>query len=347
MPTGSVGVSLCIASTMNIYIDESGTFANPQNRKHTISTVAALVVPETQLVALEAGFQDLKESWGTPEQEVKGSKLDEDQVSAVIKLLTSFDVILELAVVDLGLSVDDNITAHKHIQADKLSEHIDPQRSPILAENTRLLQEKLKGISNPLYVQSWLVVQVIWRAVQTSTIYFCQRIPNELENFNWIVDAKDRDRIAYEEYWLTVIAAFTQTMSIQDPFIMLDEGDYSAFKKYYRPVPDYLLEHVPDLDTQQSHLDATRIFKESLTFVDSRDNCGIQLADILATTFRRALVNNLQERGWSRLGELMLYFKNTTVQFIGIGRSKKEQVQELPYHHKLNHIHKSARSPFL
>jgi len=331
---------------MNIYIDESGTFANPQKKDHSISTVAALVVPETQIPSLEKGFHDLKESWGTPEEEIKGSKLDENQVSSVINLLASFDTILELAVIDLGIHDEAKITAHKNTQADNLSEHVDSQRSPILAENTRLLQEKLRALPNQLYVQSRLVVEVIWRAVQTSTIYYCQRIPSELGCFNWIVDAKDRDLTAYEEYWLTVIAGYIQTKSIQDPFIRLAEGDYSHFEKFYRPVPDYLLEHFPDLDTERSHPDATKIFKESLSFPNSRDDLGLQLADILANTIRRALVNNLQERGWSRLGELMLHWKNTSIQFLGVGISEGVTLRDLPYHRKLNLIHRSARFPF-
>ncbi|MBU0710793.1 DUF3800 domain-containing protein [bacterium] len=329
---------------MNIYIDESGTFANPQKKAHSISTIASLIIPEIQLPDIEKEFLSLKKLWGIQEIEIKGSKLNENQVADVINLLLNYDTILELSVIDIGLHNDAEIDEHKNKQADKLFEHIDEERSPILAENTRLLQEKLRSLSNQLYVESCLIVECIWRALQTSTIYYSQKMPSELSSFNWIIDAKDKNLTKYEEYWLTIIAAYIQTKSIRDPLITLVEGDYSYFKKYYRKIPDYLQEHIQNSD-QELHLDLTKIFRESLTFLNSKDNLGLQMADILTNTIRRALINNLQESGWRKLGELLINWKNISIHFIGLVESKRVNMRELPYHKILNSIHQKSRYP--
>ena len=48
-----------------------------------------------------------------------------------------------------------------------------------------------------------------------------------------------------------------------------------------------------------------KVLYESLSFVDSQNCCGLQLVDIVTSTFRRALMGRLRQRGYERLGELM------------------------------------------
>ncbi len=71
---------------MYIFIDESGLF-NIQQQPNKVSCVAALVIPEEFAVTLFRRFKKLTKSWRNGSREIKGSSLDESQVSAVIKLL--------------------------------------------------------------------------------------------------------------------------------------------------------------------------------------------------------------------------------------------------------------------
>jgi hypothetical protein len=48
-----------------------------------------------------------------------------------------------------------------------------------------------------------------------------------------------------------------------------------------------------------------KVLYDSLSFPDSKNCCGLQLADILTSTFRRALMGRLQPSGYEHLGDLM------------------------------------------
>jgi len=72
---------------VQIYIDESGTFVQPRKR-HRISVVGALVVPDRQAEALFRAFEELAALWRRGGQEVKGSALSEMQIACVIELVS-------------------------------------------------------------------------------------------------------------------------------------------------------------------------------------------------------------------------------------------------------------------
>ncbi len=71
-----------------------------------------------------------------------------------------------------------------------------------------------------------------------------------------------------------------------------------------------------------------------------------ELADIVANTARLALMGNLQFQGWSKLGELLFYWKDTSIQFVGLGIPQSVDMRSLPYYQTLKHIHQSSRSAF-
>jgi hypothetical protein len=89
---------------MFIYLDESGTFITP-SVPHKVSCVAALVVPAQQRDQLIAEFQSLEASWPAT-AETKGSKLSESQVHQVVELLNGYDVLFDVASIDMGLQTD-------------------------------------------------------------------------------------------------------------------------------------------------------------------------------------------------------------------------------------------------
>ena len=247
---------------MNIYIDESGGFSNPQNKPHAISCVAGLVIPERIRAAVETDYVRLRHSWGLADTEVKGRRLDEIQVAQVINLLRSHDLVVDTCMVDLGIESDTQIELHKQGQIIRTTEHVDPTM-PVY-KNIIRLQNILKGLPNQLYIQSQLMVELCWRIAQTSTIY----------------------------------------------------------------------------------LDATKIFKEHIHLTQSDGSVGIQLADIVASTFRRALSIHLQSSGWKDLGRLMIYQTDSTVGCLTLGDigEAPSSVRALPYGWIINYFHKTAKS---
>ena len=96
---------------MYIFIDEAGTFQIP-SRPNLVSGVAALVVPEAFAGTLFRKFRKLKRLWRAGKKEIKGSELNEDQVTAVLSLVRRFDVLLFAVCLDLGLHTEAGILAH-------------------------------------------------------------------------------------------------------------------------------------------------------------------------------------------------------------------------------------------
>ncbi|HEY6305335.1 MAG TPA: DUF3800 domain-containing protein [Candidatus Angelobacter sp.] len=76
---------------------------------------------------------------------------------------------------------------------------------------------------------------------------------------------------------------------------------------------------VDAFDRNGKGADAGKLFRGQREFKDSRDFLGLQLADILATTLRRALNGNLQIAGWKEFGGLIVRRKNIGSYFIQLG----------------------------
>lgn len=80
---------------MHIFIDESGVFVPPKSGANKVSCVVALVIPSSQIDRLRRRFERLTRGWGQAGKEIKGSRLSETEVAAVIQLLREYEVIME------------------------------------------------------------------------------------------------------------------------------------------------------------------------------------------------------------------------------------------------------------
>ena len=329
---------------MNIYIDESGIFSNPESKKVAVSCVAALVIPETQQKRIFEEYESILKRWNITRDEVKGSSLNELQVAQAIELLRNYDVLLEIVAIDLSLHSEDDISKHKKLQVDKLTANLTSRHSKQSIENTLRIQSILKNLSNQLYVQSVLTFQLIHSILNTTTLYYCLRHPSELSIFNWIVDAKDLKRISYEDYWSTTVAMYLQSISTKQPILALEGGDYSYFKRFCNAeLPGYLKGVITRNDNELL-LDATMILRESLVFESSNSNIGLQLIDILANTFCRAIKNNLQIKGWDKLGNLIVNKNDDTIKFVSLSSMSGKRRIKVHYANIIKHIAHNSKS---
>jgi hypothetical protein len=135
-----------------------------------------------------------------------------------------------------------------------------------------------------------------------------------------------------EEMWSTLILPMSENHFAMDPFGALAGADYSHFNKRYGLTKDNvdpgMARHIEWMNTiytdrpfegNDRGVNAGRLFKEQREFKDSRDSLGLQLADILATTLRRALNGNLRIEGWREFGGLIVGRKNIGSYFIQLG----------------------------
>jgi hypothetical protein len=292
---------------MHIFIDEAGIFVIPRHKQWSVSCVGALVIPEDDLESVLSGFEELKEQWKIEGKEIKGSKLNESEVSSLISFLKQFEVIFEVTAIDMVMQTNTGITKHRLGTADNITKNTTGCH-PNVVKQFEDIKKQFQSLSNQLYVQSCCTCDLMYTVLQHSTLYYAQRKPKELSEFYWTIDAKHKKVTPYEKLWLDVVLPFLQSRSLRDPFIGLKEADYSYFEKYCEVLPK-TPEHLKKATETESPFPCVHIndiYKKNLSFEESEDNLGLQIIDILTTSVRRAMNGNLQVHGWREIGRLMV-----------------------------------------
>jgi len=303
---------------MHIYIDESGSFLVPKEKKPRVSCVAALVIPSSRRRDVVKEFKMLRSSWGSTE-EVKGSKLDEAQIAAVISLLRRYDVLVEICAIEMGSHTEQQVADYKRMQADKLIEHITSEHHPDVIREANQLRTTVLGMSNQLFVQSLMMILLIDRLIEMVPLYYCQRVRDDLGSFYWTVDAKDRGITKSEEWWSTVMMPIIQTRSMSQPSFEVEEFDYGHFNRFtvtLDKAPDLFQEAVEDPESPFTAIDFKLLMQEHFEFADSKHNVGLQIVDVIASATTRAFNQTLKEQGWRDLGSLMVWREDQIVRMI-------------------------------
>ena len=291
---------------MHIFIDESGNFIIPKDNDSKISTVTSLIIPDKQIDRVLHDYDILKKTWGY-DGEAKGSKLTEKQISNTLALLRSYDVIVEISWLNVGHHTVKSVGEYKTTQANKILENVTEEHHESLVNQLKDYRQRMLDLPNQLFLQAMLSVYHIHEVFTNSTIYYCQRIPEELGDFIWLLDAKNSsiDKTPFEELWSTLILPITDANFILKT---LQGGDYSHFERKYSVAKEDISEwrraRMPK-DAIEA-FDAKRILKEHFSFQDSRSHLGLQLVDIVSSTFSRAMNGTLGYKGWRHLGRLMV-----------------------------------------
>lgn len=309
---------------MHIFIDESGRFANPGNHDEAISLVGALCVADTRRDELYEKFDKLKGTWGAGKKEWKGVELNETQLRDTLILLRKHDAKAKIVLTDLGLFPEAQVIAHRERQADILTVHLTDKHHPNLVKEIKELQDRVRKLSPPLYVQMILLTELVYRAIQIFTLWHAFRDGRELGKFHWVVDPKDVQRTEYEKLWQTLVLPFVEDKSRKEPYGFCEEGaDYSAFERFRGKMdkrPDWL----PPASKGEPegpfmYTDPKLILMEDLQYLPSKDCLGLQLVDIVVSNMRKALFGKIRARGGEPLAGLTIAEKSGTINLLGIG----------------------------
>lgn len=317
---------------MRIYIDEAGLFVVPPAGSYSYSLVLALVIPSAHENQVLHEFMQLRDDWPAKGIEIKGSTLDEKQTSQIIQILLRHDVLVGFLAVNMATHDDLLVGDMKRRQADALLAHLTPEHKPSMVQSLEQLADGVRKMPNQLFLQAFTTMHMILELLQDATLYYVQRIPEELGDISWTIDRKDRTITQMEYMWTTLILPISENHYVTKPFGTLEGADYSHFDKRY----GFTKENIgPDmarhtewlrsiygtepLDRTGRGVDAGLVLREQREFKDSRDCPGLQLADILATTLRRALNGNLRIEGWRDFGGLIVRKRNIGSYFMQLG----------------------------
>jgi hypothetical protein len=314
---------------MRIYIDEGGSFIIPAQPSSSFSVVLALIIPSAIETELFYDFLRLRDSWPEQAVEIKGSSLDEHQTAEIIDLLTRYDVVAEFVAMDVGTHTIAAIEQRKHIQADRLIANLTAEHHPEMVQQVETIAANVRRMSNQLFVQAFLTIELLFRVVQVATLYYAQRLPAELGEIAWLIDRKAETLTTMEEIWSTLVLPMSETHFARTPLIVLKEADYSHFDgRYGSKMDDKMKKHLEWMDKiygprdrSDTHplTDVRKLLTEQRQFVDSRDSLGVQLADILASVLRRALNDRLQRSGWENFGRLVVGKLRDESHFLSFG----------------------------
>lgn len=292
---------------MKIFIDEAGSFARAPSRSWSISCVGALVVPDDGYADLRVVIPRLKERWGLGEAEIKGRSLTERQARQLITLLCGYDVLFGLHAVDMALEVEAFINQHRRAQAEELTRRVTADFHPNLVAQLRGFRSTIESLPDNLYVQGTLTWGLVYDTLRSAIVYYVQRRSGELGSFEWVLDAKDKQKTRYEAMWESLVLPAMQAQSFKEPLIMLRGADYSHFKRFetrLKEIPQHLVEPLGHRGPE-TFVDVNEILRQR-TVADSASSVGLQLVDALTSVARRAMMGNLGSHGWDLLGSLIV-----------------------------------------
>jgi hypothetical protein len=290
---------------VRIYIDESGNFI-AGSASTRVCCEAALIVPEDVAGELLGEFVELRRTW-TTEPEVKGSALTDQQAIAALTILGKYDVIVEAAAFDAAMHSLAGVRRFQNAAGEGIISGLTPQHNANAHQWAHRLRAEWLELSPQLAMQMYTLILTIEEIIQTAPNYYAQRTPAELARFDWNLDPKDVTPTPFEQVWRQIVCPILQTRSLQRPGARVSEFDYSAFDRFMMPIPDYLTPHLGSRrGNRGTGLNLGMLMGESVAFPDSRDEPGLQLADILASVIAKAMNGKLPPTVWRLLGPLMV-----------------------------------------
>lgn len=275
---------------MFIFVDESGTFLHSPVRD-SWCVVAAYVIPEHLRRKVDALMLRVR-SMGNNGAETKLKHLSDEQYIWFLSELKKLGGVAFAVAVDVGLHSPSEIELHRNGQADKVIEHREKMIHEAARRGLTDLSNQIRSLPLQLYTQLSCQLQLFHKIITAATLYFVQRYPPALGHFRWRLDQKAKAPTAYEDAFRKILPAILQTMSLEDPMIMLEGENYSHFERFNYPTgekPTYLRDHYGIEARGDDATNIGQVVREDFKLVDSVACAGVQVADLLSSGFRRLL----------------------------------------------------------
>ncbi len=275
---------------MFIFLDESGTFTHSPARD-SWCVVAAYVIPEHLKRKVDALMLRVRHI-GNKGAETKLRHLSDEQYVWFLSELGKLGGVAFAVAVDVGLHRPSEIERHRNGQADKTIEHRDKLIHEAARKGLTDLSNLIRSLPVQLYTQLSCQLLLFHKIITVATLYFVQRHPPAIGHFRWRLDQKARVPTAYEDAFRKVLPAILQTMSLDEPMIMLEGENYAHFERFNYPKgdePRYLRDQYGIETRGDGVTNIGKVVREDFKLVDSAGCAGVQVADLLSSGFRRLL----------------------------------------------------------
>ncbi|HBP88308.1 MAG TPA: hypothetical protein DD706_11495 [Nitrospiraceae bacterium] len=319
--------------TMNIAIDESGTFVYTDT-DNSWNCVVSYVYPEVHNPHIQEEVRKLVQRHAKGGQkEVKLRNLSESAYANFLRCLQKWDGVLYAVATNAAANTPQVLECHQEEQTQKILEHLDKMIYETGREGVRRLAKRVKALPHQLYVQMICQVQLVIQILHSALLFYVQRHPPTLNRFRWRIDQKNSSQTSYEDAYSQVLPAILQSASICKPIPMLKGEDYHWFDRFYFPkgeVPTYLRDvyGVEIVDDNERKINIGQVVHEDVRFVDSKSDSGVQIADLLASGLRRCLRGQFTDNNIiaSLIGGLMVQREHNQIpiQLISLGKEEKK-----------------------
>lgn len=323
---------------MHIFIDESGLFL-PSASGIGVSVVGALVIPDCRRAHIERKFAAIRPGLPKERGEVKGRLLTEAQVTRVVDLLRRNEVLLELVAIDLNIHTPQDIELHKLQHAAAITRSLTDAHPPEVRREAADRRARVEALSPQLYAQGAAMFSLVEHTIEVAINYFAQRQPRELAEFRWTVDGKGTTGPTnWEVLWHSLVCPVLQTWSIDKPMGMFEFADFSHFARFIGPAPTWLPAATQATDGATNiNLLLTEHFRNS-----SAVEPGLELADIVVSAARRAIVGSLKRDGWNTLPSLMIHRPQHYINLVAL--HGRERTGKLGYERVIDAFRRGGRN---
>jgi hypothetical protein len=288
---------------MHTFIDESGTFTPNAG----ISVVGASSLPSRLRRKLTSRLQYITRDWPKVGGELKTARVDLIQLTQITDVLYQHSALLHLIAINMAGETISEVEFHKKMQAEGITKHLTSEHHPDLVEKVWSLRRNLERMPIQLYVQSVAMRELVCETIAESAIYFSQRRPREIGEFNWIIDAKDPLKITtQEEWWHETLGPLAERRSEREPFECVKGPDfnYDLFNRNFRFEKEMWY---PDAPRKRiDGLDIRKMLLEHVEFNDSRGDVLIQTTDVLTGYARRLLAGECDISVAQQIGRLQI-----------------------------------------
>jgi hypothetical protein len=318
---------------MKVFVDESGTFSG--FHPLSIGAVGALAVPDQRLSFIERKYEGIRRRLPRLNGEVKGKLLNEQQVAEVVRLLARNEAIFEVTVIDLGMHTEAGVSAYKRALFEGMH-----KRLPLFNVETKpqveALLRELAATPLNLFLQTVALFETLHRIIHHVPLYFVQRRPAELASFSWVIDGKDPSKVtSWEKWWASYAIGALATKSTFRPSGRLEGADYSYYDRYR------------SADEKGEGIDLGLLMR-NLRF-SSTIEFGLEWVDVLTNAVRRALIGNLEIKGWDGIVGTMIHRKQHYLEFVQLDEARARDanssyaVVHPPYARVVNHFRSGGR----
>ena len=151
--------------SVDIFIDESGAFAEVPPAREKFCAVTAAVIRSSLVPVLTERFAELRTSWGVG-CEIKGSALNERQMAQAVRLFAAYDVTAVVSIIDTGQHPPELLRAFCDGQADKIAAATTPQHPASLTAAFRADAERWRRLSGPSVMQIHLTLSAVENVIR-------------------------------------------------------------------------------------------------------------------------------------------------------------------------------------